>query len=154
VLSGFGAAPLMITIAAAAVLASCGSSGLTGDAAIDGSAADAAIDGGAAGGTLERIFTTNLNFPYLTLCDANGACPAGQTCFRLTAELAVCDIAERPVQTACPNSGVDTCACGGSSCVAGTSCASIAYTAHFQNECLQTPCTSPDDCRRRDGVFA
>lgn len=131
-------------IAAAAGLAACGSSGLHGDAAIARSdAGDTSIDGGTA---LERIFVNSPTYPHLALCDANGACPEGQTCFRLAAELAVCDLAQRPVQTACPNTGVDECACGGPDCGAGLSCASVPYSAHFQNACLQTPCTSPEDC--------
>ena len=148
-------------IVAAEGLVSCrSSSGLNGDAAIARSdARGTSIDGGGdavprieaspgpdAGGGLKRVFAPSLRYPQLPPCDANGACPEGQTCFHLAAELAVCDIAQRLVQTACPNTGVDKCACGGLTCAAGLSCAAVPYDFHFQNDCLETPCTSPEDC--------
>jgi hypothetical protein len=109
---------------------------------------DAAMDGDGSGGgaVLERIFTRGYGFPYLVPCDANGACPEGQKCFRLAAELAVCDKAERPVMTACALSGADECGCGGAGCGAGQTCAGVFYTAHLQNDCLDTPCAGPEEC--------
>jgi hypothetical protein len=109
---------------------------------------DAGTEGGGSGGggVLERVFSADYGYPFLVPCDANGACPAGEQCFRLAAELAICDKAERPVQTNCANSGVDECGCNGAGCGAGQTCASVAYTAHFENDCLDTPCASPGEC--------
>ena len=83
--------------------------------------------------------------PLPSPCDAAGACPEGQTCFRLAAELAVCDIPQSPVRTTC-GSTVDECDCSGRTCAGGLVCVTLQESAHFYNTCLQTACAAPADC--------
>jgi hypothetical protein len=107
---------------------------------------DGAAGGGSGNTVLARFFAPSLVYPVLAPCDAEGGCADGQRCFRLAAELAVCDVAAHPVLTVCLESGVDQCACGGPDCPAGTTCSGVALTAHFQAECLPNPCASAEEC--------
>jgi len=110
---------------------------------------DGGPDGEAGGGSstvLARVFAPSSSFPFLVPCDADGGCPEQQKCFRLAAELAVCDLAEHAVLTVCLQTGVDECACGGPDCAAGMTCTDIASSAHFQGACVPNPCAGPEDC--------
>lgn len=76
--------------------------------------------------------------PRLSPCTADGGCPDGQVCFRLAAELAVCDIPQEP-----PTDAVCDPPCGaGQRCnpaVGGGACGSMNY-------CFATGCSSASDC--------
>jgi hypothetical protein len=78
-------------------------------------------------------------------CDADGVCPAGKICFRLTPDLAVCDVPQQAVATTC-SWDTDECECDGRMCGGGTVCVTTIQSAHFYNVCLQPACSSPGDC--------
>jgi hypothetical protein len=83
--------------------------------------------------------------PLLELCDASGSCPEGQTCFRLTTELAVCDVPQRAIQNTCSFT-TDECECTGRVCGSGTVCVTINYSFHYYNVCAEPACARPSDC--------
>lgn len=132
----------MFGVAAIAGAVSCG--GVASKATPDGGP-DGAAGGGGGGAVLARVFEAGAGFPDFALCDAEGGCPEQQTCFRLAAELAVCDLAAHPLLTQCLQTGVDQCGCG-VDCPTGLTCTGVALTAHFQGACLPDPCASPEDC--------
>jgi len=120
--------------------------GATG--AAGSSAAGAGGSTGSGGGpALDRIFEFG-NFsprPMPKPCDASGACPDGQTCFRLTADVTVCDVAQRAVPTTC-SWPTDECECAGRTCGAGTVCVQTTDSASSVNKCLEPSCASPSQC--------
>jgi hypothetical protein len=88
-------------------------------------------------------------------CADGTPCPAGQECFRLTQELAICDAAEPTQPTACeaephPEIPGDDCGCPGASCGPEQRCvASQAFCSCAPwsvNRCADAPCGSPADC--------
>jgi hypothetical protein len=116
-----------------------------------GAGANAGAGGTGGGGTADqvRVFeiypNNNINMPLPAPCDAAGACPDGKICFRLFAELAVCDIPQRPVQTTCPSYTGD-CACEGRRCTAGLVCVTLQEGYHDSDTCVEPACASPSDC--------
>jgi hypothetical protein len=124
-----------------------GNAGTTGGAGTTGSGGGAGAGGGAA--STARVFETfsaiGPPMPLPSPCDAGGACPEGRICFRLAAELAVCDVPEAPVQTACSFT-TDECDCAGRTCAAGRVCVTVQESTHFYNQCLEPACASPSDC--------
>jgi hypothetical protein len=95
-------------------------------------------------GCISRAVTTSGTpeepSPSLSPCAADGGCPDGKTCFRLTAQLAYCDV---PQQS--PNSAECSPACG-----AGQRC-NPAYEGFNPcrptvNYCFETSCASASDC--------
>ena len=64
---------------------------------------------------VERVFLYNYSGSSLPLpqrCDVDGVCPDGQTCYRLTPDIAVCDKPQWPVATTC-SWDTDECECTG-----------------------------------------
>jgi hypothetical protein len=97
---------------------------------------------------VERVFLYNYSGSSLPLpqrCDVDGVCPDGQTCYRLTPDIAVCDKPQWPVATTC-SWDTDECECTGRTCPAGTTCSTTLQSAHSYNVCLPPPCASPTDC--------
>jgi hypothetical protein len=130
-----------------------GVAGFSGGGA-GGSGGAAGFSGGGAGGSgggvgPARVFEVSAGIaptmPVPTPCAADGACPDEQICFRLAAELAVCDVAQLPVRTTCSFT-TDECDCTGRTCAAGLVCVMLQESAHSYNTCLQPPCASPSDC--------
>lgn len=124
-----------------------GAGGNAGDGAAGNARGGAGGNGGGAGPA--RVFEESTNtgapMPLPSPCDAAGACPEEQTCFRLAAELAVCDIPQSPVRTTC-GSITDECDCSGRTCAGGLVCVLLQESSHFYNMCLQTACAAPSDC--------
>ena len=78
--------------------------------------------------------------PSLSPCAADGTCPDGQACFRLTTELAFCDVPQQA-----PTDAVCSPACG-----AGQRCNQATETFYpcspHTNYCTDTSCSSAGDC--------
>ena len=155
----------MLALASLLTVAGCGSSTLTagrGDAASDGggtsvdSGADTSAGGGSdAGAPLERVFVlgmSNLGGVSPLQCDATGTCPVGQTCFHLTAELAICDLSQQTQSGQCSTNSTfpDACGCNGMNCGAEQVCVSVAdecsCAPNHHNECEDRTCDNPSDC--------
>jgi len=74
----------------------------------------------------------------LASCAADGTCPAGQVCFRLSAEIALCDV---PSRAATGDACAPACDAG-KICIAGSGAACLPADDY----CLDAPCTSAGDC--------
>jgi hypothetical protein len=128
-----------------------------GGAGGTGAGANAGAGGAGGGGAADQarvfeVYPSNaINMPLPAPCDAAGACPDGKICFRLSAELAVCDIAQSPVQTTCSYI-TDECDCEGRRCAAGLVCVTLQESNHYYNTCVQPACTSPSDCGGAGGA--
>jgi hypothetical protein len=133
--------------------ATTGAGGTAGTGA--GANAGAGGTGGGSAAPQTRVFVTSSSstsiVPLPSPCDAAGACPDGQICFRLSAELAVCDIAQSPVRTTCSYI-TDECDCEGRRCAAGLVCVTLQESNHYYNTCVQPACTSPSDCGGAGGT--
>jgi hypothetical protein len=130
---------------------SAGTGGSTGQAGggVSGGGGGSAGTGGSAGqGGPARVFEVPSTVPGTALpppCDATGGCQDGKTCFRLAAELAVCDVPQQSVRTTCSFAS-DECECTGRTCSAGFVCVALSVSAEIYNTCVQPACTSPSDC--------
>jgi hypothetical protein len=100
-----------------------------------------------------------LNLPVSgpMLCGEGDRCPDGQRCFRLTQEVALCDVPEREQATTCEivaDAGVDDashdCACPGMGCRPDQRCVASQVTCSCPpktvHRCVDAPCSSPSDC--------
>jgi hypothetical protein len=125
-----------------------GSAGQAGGGVAGGGGGTAGAGGNAGQGGPARVFEVPASLPGTALpspCDATGGCQDGMTCFRLAAELAVCDVPQQPVRTTCSFAS-DECECTGRTCSAGFVCVQLWVSAETQNTCVQPACTSPSDC--------
>jgi hypothetical protein len=114
------------------------------------------MDGSSDGaGELVRVFGGNYGYRMgdgIERCGPGGACSNGQVCFRLTAELGVCDGAQVFEAQACNafQPQRDECACNALSCVPDQVCTSVddicscGGSAH--NACVDRACAAPSDC--------
>jgi hypothetical protein len=101
----------------------------------------------------ERVYVRDygLRFALPQPCAKSGACAQGQ-CFRLTQELGLCDVPRQEV-TSCTSTDPktpDSCGCNMLVCSQGTTCVSLepscACDTVHQNQCVDIPCASADDC--------
>ena len=132
---------------AGAAGSSAGAGGSSAGAA--GSNGGAGGSNGGAGGTPPARISrptggSSVLWPLLKPCDAAGACPEGQICFDLAAELAVCD-GPQSVRTTCSFT-TDECDCTGRTCAAGRVCVQVNNSAALYNTCLEAACASPSGC--------
>jgi len=122
-----------------------------------GAPPDHAQDGSDA--RLHRVFGSGgfIRAPtYDQECSTSGTCGAGQTCFRLTQEFAVCDAVDTPPAESCTPPGypgdrlTDECGCNGLTCGAGQTCVAARIWCscgpHEHNGCVDTPCLSASEC--------
>lgn len=129
---------------------SAGTGGSTGQAGggVAGGGGSAGTGGNVGQGGAARVFEVPSTLPTTALpspCDVTGGCQDGKTCFRLAAELAICDVAQQSVRTTC-SFATDECECTGRTCSAGLVCVALSVSAEIQNTCVQPACTSPSDC--------
>jgi hypothetical protein len=95
--------------------------------------------------------TVSRSFIAPARCDVNGACSTDETCFRLTADIALCDRPQPIAATTCGSGGIDSCACNGLSCTDAKVCINVEDDGSggvfdTRNVCVDTACTSPSDC--------
>lgn len=151
-----------LALGVAAALAGCASrSSPSVSGGIDGQAVDAgSSEAGRDAAPFpfqDRFITRGYPSFQFVPCESAEQCPKGQTCFRLSEEIGVCDAPQPTVATVCsplpdpdPSNPGDECGCAGRTCAAGQVCVGIEKTCScpnaITNRCLEAACSAPSDC--------
>jgi hypothetical protein len=133
-----------------------------GGAGMNGHAVSGSSFGGGGDPVHDHLSTSVASrSPPLSACAVDDTCDAGFTCFRLTRELAFCDLAQPHEASSCNTitcedslGGVtprDSCGCGDQVCAGGKLCVRHTFAGSCAppgqwNGCIEPRCSTPADC--------